>query len=209
MPTASSFQEPRAGRPRDVRLDEAIVQATIDLIAERGFGELTFAAIADRSGTTTPAIYRRWSSKADLVLHAVFRTEGPDVVADTGDLEEDLRTMIRWTLEKFGRPIGRAALAGLLSEPLGERSEKLAQLGVVWTRIGGRLARAISAGEIRPDVDTEAVIGVTAGAAMLVALLHGEEAIDEARVDSLLSLVMDGVRPRSGSAARPSTGVGR
>jgi AcrR family transcriptional regulator len=199
----------RPGRPRDARLDGAIVQATVDLIEERGYGELTLAAIASRAGTTTPAIYRRWSSKADLVLHAVFRTGGDDVVADTGELEADLSTMVRWTLEKFGQPVGRAALAGLLSEPLGAPTERLAQLGVVWRRIGARLATAIDAGEIRADVDTEALISLTAGAGMFVALLHADETIDNVRIDTLVSLIMDGIRPQVPGAPRGSPGSDR
>ncbi len=208
MPPAPTIQQSNAGRPRDPRLDGAILDATIELIEEQGFRELTMVAVAERAGTTTAAIYRRWPSKADLVVRAVFRTEGPDVIADTGDLEEDLRTMIRATLEKFGRPIGRAALAGLLSEPLGG-AERLAQLHTVWGLMGERLARAADAGEIRPDVDTESLISVTAGAGMLVAILHGDRAVDEVRIDSIVSLVMDGVRPSSGNGARRPRGAGR
>ena len=45
---------------------------------------------------------------AELVMDAVFRTEGDDVVAETGDVAADLATMIRWSVEKICRP---AALA--------------------------------------------------------------------------------------------------
>ncbi len=165
-------------------------------------------AVAERAGTTTAAIYRRWPSKADLVVRAVFRTEGSDVIADTGDLEEDLRTMTRWTLEKFGRPIGRAALAGLLSEPLG-RADRLAQLQAVWRLMGERLAKAADAGEIRPDVDTETLISVTAGAGMMVAILNGDDAVDEERIDSIVSVVMDGVRPSIRNGTRRLSGASR
>jgi AcrR family transcriptional regulator len=203
MSQTASVTKRRAGRPRDLRLDEAILRATIELIEERGYSELTLAGIAERAGTTTPAIYRRWSSKADLVLHAVFRTEGPDVVADSGDLESDIRLMVGWTLQKLGRPAGRAALAGLLSEPALERSERLEQLAVVWRRIGERLAQAVAAGEIRSGVDTEALISVLAGPAMMAAFLHGAAGVDARWVDSVVSIVLDGIRPpRPARAAR-------
>ena len=83
----------KPGRPREHRLDDAIVAATVDLLGERGYNGLSLAGVAERAGTTTPAIYRRWSSKADLVLSTVFRTQGDDVVADTGDLDADIRSM--------------------------------------------------------------------------------------------------------------------
>ncbi len=204
MSTAPSAQESKPGRPRDARLDRAILDATVELIEEHGYRELTIVAVAERAGTTTAALYRRWPSKADLVVQAVFRTEGPDAIPDTGDLEADLRTMVRWTLEKFNRPIGRAALAGLLSEPAGG-TERLAQLQAPWRQMGERLAKATVAGEIRPDIDAEALISVTAGAGMLVAILNGGSAIDRKRIDSIMSLVMNGVRPRAGTAAGRST----
>jgi hypothetical protein len=39
-----------AGRPRDGRIDEAVLAATNDLVAEVGCADLTFRAIAERAG---------------------------------------------------------------------------------------------------------------------------------------------------------------
>ena len=122
----------KPGRPREHRLDDAIVAATVDLLGERGYNGLSLAGVAERAGTTTPAIYRRWSSKADLVLSTVFRTQGDDVVADTGDLDADIRSMVRWSLEKFGSPAGRAALVGLLGEPSRPGAGPSPELSLVW-----------------------------------------------------------------------------
>ncbi len=143
----------------------AIVAATLDLLAERGYSGLSLAAVAERAGTTTPAIYRRWPSKADLVLHAVFRTEGDDVIADTGDLEADVRTMVRWSLEKLGSPQGRAALAGLLGEPPGSAGGRLDQLAGLWGRHRAHLSDATSRGQVRPDVDPNLFVALLAGPA--------------------------------------------
>jgi AcrR family transcriptional regulator len=137
----------RAGRPRDPRLDDAIVAATLALLEERGYAGLSFTAVATHAGTTKPAIYRRWSSKRDLVLEAVFRTQGDDVVANTGDLDADMRTMVRWSLEKLGSPVGRAALAGLLAEPPGTAGTPTDQLTLVWRRMDERFREAIERGE--------------------------------------------------------------
>jgi len=196
MTTDTSTTTARVGRPRDAKLDEAIVRATNELIGERGFANLSLVAIAERAGTTTPAIYRRWSSKTDLVLHAVFRTDGPDVVADTGDLERDLATMVRWTLEKLRHPVGRAALAGLLGEPDERRAVRLPQLETVWRQVGDRLDRAADAGEIRSDVDVSALITVLAGAGMMAALLEGDPRTDDARIRAVVDVMVDGVRAR-------------
>ncbi|WP_254848128.1 helix-turn-helix domain-containing protein, partial [Mycobacterium avium] len=67
------------GRPRDPRIDAAVLRATVELLAETGYPGLLVSAIAQRAGTSKPAIYRRWPSKAHLVHEAVF-----PVSADTG-----------------------------------------------------------------------------------------------------------------------------
>ena len=63
-PAASSGT---TGRPRDPRIDDAVIEATIDLLEQVGYLQLTISAIADRAGTNKPAIYRRWPTKAHLV----------------------------------------------------------------------------------------------------------------------------------------------
>jgi AcrR family transcriptional regulator len=183
------------GRPRDRRLDGAIIAATLDLLAERGYAGLSLAAVADRAGTTTPTIYRRWSSKADLVLAAVFRTEGDDVVADSGDLETDVRTMVRWSLEKFASPAGRVALAGLLAEPVSSEAGRSDQLSLVWRRTGDRLAAAVDHGEVRQDVDANLLMTLLAGPALMATVAFGASGSDEAWVERISAAILDGVRP--------------
>lgn len=192
----------RPGRPRDARLDDAIVHATLELLADRGFDALTLAAVAERAGTTTPAIYRRWSSKSDLVIEAVFRTEGDEVAADTGDLAADLRSMVRWTLEKLGSPVGRAALAGLLGGTGTGGIERLPQVAVAWRRVADRLARAAAADEIRDDVRIGTLVSLITGPAMMAAVVHGDGAVDRRFVDDVVSVVLDGARPGPAPARR-------
>src|SRR3989442_15883383 len=55
---------PSAGRPRDPRIDAAILRATADLLVEIGYANLTMAAVAERAGTTKTALYRRGGGKA-------------------------------------------------------------------------------------------------------------------------------------------------
>lgn len=190
----TSTGTPRPGRPRDGRLDDAIVRATLELLDERGFSGLTLAAVAERAGTTTPAIYRRWSSKSELVLAAVFRTEGDDVVASTGDLATDVRTMVRWSLAKFGQPAGRAALAGLLAEPAGGDGVRSDQLALVWRRTGERLAEAVERHEVRAGVDTRLLMTLLAGPALMAAVVFGAGADDEAWVERIANSILMGVQ---------------
>src|SRR3982074_213819 len=83
------------GRPRDPRIDGAGLRATVELLAETGYPGLLVSAIAERAGTSKPAIYRRWPSKAHLVHEAVFPIGDATALPDTGSLARDVHEMVR------------------------------------------------------------------------------------------------------------------
>ncbi len=72
------------GRPRDSRIDNAALAATAELLGEVGYAALSVDAIAKQAGTSKPAIYRRWPSKAHLVHEAVFPAGIATDLPDTG-----------------------------------------------------------------------------------------------------------------------------
>jgi AcrR family transcriptional regulator len=193
--------ESRAGRPRDARLDAAIVEATVELLEERGYGGLSLVAVAERAETTTAAIYRRWGSKSELVAQAVFRTDGDDVVADTGNLAADLETMVRWSVDKIYRPAALAAIAGLLSEPRADRRVRASEAASASRLVTERLERAKAAGELRPDVDTSVLTALIDGP-VLHAALSGITGVDDGWISELVRVVLDGARPVSPPPAR-------
>lgn len=197
----------KVGRPRDSRLDVAIVGATVALLEERGYSGMSLAAVAERAGTTTAAIYRRWGSKSELVSHAVFRTDGDDVVADTGDLAADLETMVRWSVDKIYRPAALAAIAGLLSEPRADRRERASEAASASRLVTERLERAKVAGELRADVDTSVLTALIDGP-VLHAALSGMTGVDHAWVSELVRVVLDGARPGSPPPSRRRTTSG-
>ncbi len=194
----------RLGRPRDPRLDAAIVEATIALLTERGYHDLTLAAVADRAGTTTAAIYRRWGSKSELVTQAVFRTDGDDVVADTGDLAADLATMIGWSVEKIGRPAALAAMAGLLGESRSDRVALSSSAGLAAHRVEQRLERAKTSGELRADLDVRVLGSLISGPVMYAAITGFADALDDEWIAEQVAIVLDGVRAGQPATPRPA-----
>lgn len=78
------------GRPRDPTRDEVIRRAALDLVAEEGYDRVTVDAIADRAGAGKATLYRRWRSKADLVVDAITDLKPVGRAPDTGSLREDL-----------------------------------------------------------------------------------------------------------------------
>src|SRR5690348_8144381 len=104
------------GRPRDPRIDNSVLHATVELLGTCGYFDLSVDAIAKRAATSKPAIYRRWPSKAHLVHEAVFPISEATELPDTGSLAGDMREMVRRSTSLLTTPAARAAMPGLLAE---------------------------------------------------------------------------------------------
>src|SRR3954451_21941219 len=104
------------GRPRDPRVDEAVRTATLDLLVEEGYQATTIQAIARRAGVSAPSIYRRWSSKAELVEAAVFPSDLVEPTPGADDVSVELADYCHRILSYLAQPPVRAAIPGLLTE---------------------------------------------------------------------------------------------
>jgi AcrR family transcriptional regulator len=84
---------PRRGRHLDESRDPDIMRAALELLAETGYDRLTMEAVAARAKAGKATLYRRWPSKAELVVDALSCLKGPAhaVAHDTGSLGGDLR----------------------------------------------------------------------------------------------------------------------
>ena len=78
-----------------------MLTAAAELLPEVGYANLTMAAIAERAGTTKTALYRRWSSKAELVHEAAFPTTPSALDTPEGDIVGDIRAMIAAARDVF------------------------------------------------------------------------------------------------------------
>lgn len=84
----------RAGRARSEAADEAILAATIDLLAERGYGGLTVSAVIERAGVSSATLYRRWPTKQDVVVAALASLTPEATRSDTGSLAGDIAALL-------------------------------------------------------------------------------------------------------------------
>ena len=71
LTNTESIVPTRPGRPRDPSRDEAIFAATLALFAEHGYAGVSIEGVAARAGVGKATIYRRYASKAQLVVDAV------------------------------------------------------------------------------------------------------------------------------------------
>ncbi|QEO09915.1 TetR/AcrR family transcriptional regulator [Protaetiibacter larvae] len=151
-----------ARRRRGAELEGAILEATWQLIAEQGYGALTFEAVASRARTSRAVLYRRWPNREALVRAAIRHTglRTPVELPDTGSLREDLLELLRASnRNRLGMWVVLSVqLAGFYAETGVTPAELRHDL--VGDRPNGTaliLARAAERGEARPDLPPRVV----------------------------------------------------
>lgn len=92
VPTPSS--DTPAVDPRVARSRAAVLDATLDLLAERGWSGTTVAGISERSGAAKTTIYRHWPTLSAVVLDAFGSLPRPAAIEPSRDLHADLVTML-------------------------------------------------------------------------------------------------------------------
>lgn len=113
-----------ATRRRGTELEAAIHRAVIDELTCQGYGGLTFEGVAAAAATSKAVLYRRWPTKAELILSAVVATNRPLLtVPDTGTLRGDLCALLAAGRSQFGER--REVLLGLLADLDGEAADTL------------------------------------------------------------------------------------
>lgn len=165
---ASPIVSGRPGRPRSARADQAILDATLELLAEVGIEALSMEGVAARAGVGKTTIYRRYASKEELISAAVRRLQTEVPIIDTGNLRNDLITLAH--AAEQGNP--RAALERLLPRFLGEAASNPALFQTYMEMVlAPRLRRNIvlieraqARGEIRADLDPLVVLNLFGGA---------------------------------------------
>ncbi|MFA6577285.1 MAG: helix-turn-helix domain-containing protein [Nocardioides sp.] len=123
-------RRPSTGRPRDRRIDEAILVATRELLAEVGYTRLSIPMVAARAGATPPAVHRRFASKLELVFEAAFPSAEDFPITWVGDdIESDVDSLIRGALKMFTQPVMLPAVSGILAELAANPGEPMRLLG--------------------------------------------------------------------------------
>ncbi|MCU0670370.1 MAG: TetR/AcrR family transcriptional regulator [Myxococcota bacterium] len=186
-----------AGRPRSEEAHQAILDATLALLAEVGFSSLTVEGVAARAGVGKATIYRRWPSKVPLVVEA-FGGLPAFEEADTGSLVGDLKAMLRAYLELFNETPLATVLPALASERAHDPALAALFNPVLRQRrspLMNALERARARGEIPPDTDLELAADLIVGP-IAVRLFFTGRRIQPKLVDPLVEMALGGIQKR-------------
>ncbi|WP_425955007.1 TetR/AcrR family transcriptional regulator [Xylanimonas sp. McL0601] len=184
----------RAGRPRDLSRDADILDAARAELAERGYERMTMAGVAARAGAGKATVYRRWPSKAELVIDTIVCTaQGAlclEDVPDTGSLRGDLaalRALKHRDEGVWGALAGIAAELQHSPELAAVAEERLVRPRVAVVR--GLLERAAARGELAPGLNLD-LIAMVPTAMLAYRLVMRGEGLDAAFLRSLTDDVL-------------------
>lgn len=187
------------GRPPSPTARKAVIEATLELLAERGFQAATIEAIASRAGVGRNTIYRRWPAKEELIVDALHELSADLDEQEGDDLHALLLDWIRDLASLFADPLFGRILPGVLGEL--QRNPAFARAyidRVVHPRRGALLHllnRAVERGELRPDVNVEHIADLLAGPPFIRLLPMGLPPVSGRYAEELLDTIWRGIAP--------------
>jgi AcrR family transcriptional regulator len=107
-------QPARRGRPRDADADRRILHAAGRLLATEGYEALAVDRVAELAGVAKTTLYRRWPSKAHLVVELVADLQAQATITETGDLRRDLVGLVSAIAASLNA-VGSVMVADLVS----------------------------------------------------------------------------------------------
>jgi AcrR family transcriptional regulator len=182
----------RRGRPRSADADDAILTATLELAGEVGINGMSMDDLAERAGVSKTTIYRRWTSKEQLVLDALRSAMGPLDDVDTGSLHADVRVYLIELGERMWQGRMSDVLPHLIEVACHDESLRSRLDDYVQYRRAPMLAilgRGLDRGELPVDTDLDVLADVLIGPFIYRRLLT-HAPLDEPFVDRLLGVAL-------------------
>ncbi|AZZ54811.1 TetR/AcrR family transcriptional regulator [Rathayibacter iranicus] len=194
----------RPGRRRDPNRDGEILTAALDVLADTGYEGMTIDMVAARAKAGKATVYRRWESKAELVLEALACLKGADLsensLPDTGSLRGDLVALIKpHTIEDAERKLRIMSGVVAMISKAPELADSVRTVIVEPRARANRflLNRAIARGEISAEIDVEQLALITPSMIAYRVLLLREPV----NRDYLISLIDTVLLPAAGVRA--------
>ncbi len=186
----------RPVKPRSIKVHEAAVAATRDLLAEGGLPAATIDAISARSGVSKATLYKHWPSRTAVAAEAFGREMAdavplPDTGTTVGDLSEQVRLVSRFYASPEGTVFSQLLAASVTDEGgaayfrawfLAGRRKDIATL---WQR-------GVERGDVRPDVDVDTATDLLFGP-LIFRLLTGHLPLTDAGADAVTDAALHGL----------------
>ena len=186
---------------RSTRIRQAVRSATLEILAEKGFAEITLPGVAARAGVNKTTIYRWWSSPLELVQEAL---EGFEALAlpeiDTGSFAGDVEAFARARLRLIRDPIAAGIFRAVIA--MGHADATLALWVERFWKPRERewrspIERAIERGELSEAARSVPLVELVAGP-LLLSHLATRRPLSRNALTALVATVVSGVEALHG-----------
>jgi TetR/AcrR family transcriptional regulator, regulator of autoinduction and epiphytic fitness len=179
--------------PRIERSRAVILEATLDELADVGYGAFTVEGVARRAGVSKATIYRHWDGKLELVADAVGRLKHAVQPPDTGDHRERIAGLLRGIAEMLAGSRFASCVPAVISAA--QRDEGLRDFHHSSSAerrkfMVGMLDAARDAGHLDATIDTNLLAELLV-APIFFRRLMTPTPFPPSEVDRLLELVLD------------------
>jgi AcrR family transcriptional regulator len=195
-PEVAAHLRPRVEGDRE----QEILDAALDVLGEVGYDRLTMDAVAHRAKASKATLYRRWTSKATLVVDALANEKAMPPIPDTGDLRTDLLTAFcgmggltdHDTTSTFG-----AVMTALSTDQEFAREFRARVLQPKSQLSRTVFQRARDRGEVRDDIDLDLVAPALASIVLHRIFVMGEQPKPTLIEHVIDQIILPAVRPQA------------
>ena len=157
-------------RPRSITAHGKVLEAALNLFAERGIDATSMDAIAEASGVSKATIYKHWQDKDKLCLEVLGLLHGVDEEApvfDSGDLRADLIAQLNYQPAEHRKEMKERIMPHLMAYSARNRA-----FGDQWrarvlerprSQIRDMLKRGIARGKLLKSLDPDVGIALLIG----------------------------------------------
>jgi len=194
------------GRKRDDDARQRVLDATFELVGERGGGKVAINDIAEAAEVAKQTIYRWWPSRTAVVLDAlVHGTMKVTPFRETDDVRADFAGQLRGVIRLFNSPTG-SLIRELLAESQSDDVVAADFRDRFWAPrrdvSRARLERAVALGQVREGLDHEIVLDAIYGP-LWVRLLVGHQPMRPAHAARIIDAIWPGIERPPDRASRP------
>lgn len=188
-----------AGHRRGKAVRDNVLSAALNELLNVGVDGVTVASVAEAAGVHVTSIYRRWRTREQLITDAVLSHLDPLAieVPDTGSVRDDLIALLAGLDESMSSPqnwaLLRLATMPIEIERLEEARRRIADERM--TEVATILDRGVERGEIASGIDHRLALEAMYGPIYARRLLAHEQ-VDEAYLEGLVDLFLNGIRAR-------------
>lgn len=191
------MMDKKLGRPRSEKTKSDILNASYELLIEKGFAEITVEKIAERANVSKATIYKWWPNKAAVVMDGFLNATNVELpIPDTGSAIEDMfiqvDNFVKFLTSRKGNVITEIIAEGQYDPKLADiyRKAYFTPRRSISKQI---LERGILRGELRKDLNIEVSIDLIWGPVFYRLLITGEK-IDVTFIKEIIDYAFEGIK---------------